>query len=45
MKNSQLSIKKKIYVKFLEGFSGLFCINITWFHGDLNLKCFSDDTH
>ena len=44
MKNSQLSIEKKFYVKFVEGFSGLFCINITWHYGNLNVKCFSDDT-
>ena len=40
MKNSQLTIEKKIYVKFAEGFSGIFCINITWHYGNLNVKCF-----
>ena len=40
MKNSQLSIEKKFYVKFVEGFSGLFCISITWHYGNLNVKCF-----
>ena len=40
MKNSQLGIEKKFYVKFVEGFSGLFCINITWHYGNLNVKCF-----
>ena len=31
MKKSQLSIDKKFfYVTFVEGFSGLFYINITW---------------
>ena len=40
----QLSLEKKFYLKFVEGFSGLFCINITWHHGNLNVKCFSDDT-
>ena len=42
MKNSQLSLDKKCYVKFVKYFSGLFCINITWHHG--NLDVFSDDT-
>ena len=40
MKNSQLSLEKKFYVKFVKDFSGLFCINITWHHGNLNVKCF-----
>ena len=44
MENSQLSIEKEFYVKFVERFSGLFCINITWHYGNLNVKCFSDDT-
>ena len=38
-KNSQLSIERKIYVKFVEGFSGLFCISITWHYRNLNVKC------
>ena len=44
MKNSQLSIKKKFHVKFVEGFYDIFSINITWPYGNLNVKCFSDDT-
>ena len=40
MKNLQLSIKKKIYVEFVEGFSGLFGIIITWHYGNLNMKWF-----
>ena len=38
MKNSQLNIEKN-YVKFAEGFHGLFCINVTWHYGNLNVKC------
>ena len=30
---------EKICMKFVEGFSGLFCINITWYYGNLNVKC------
>ena len=37
MKKSQWHIEKKINVKFVEGFSALFCINIT---GNLNVKRF-----
>ena len=40
MKNSQLSIEKNIYVKFVESFSGLFCISITWHYGNLKAKLF-----
>ena len=36
----QLSIEKIFYVKFVEGFSGLFCIGITWHYSNLNVKCF-----
>ena len=40
MKNAQLSIEKKFYVKFVEGFSGLFYISINWHYGsNLNVKC------
>ena len=39
MKNSQSS-HDKFYVKFVKAFSGLFCINITWHHVNLNIKCF-----
>ena len=40
MKNSQLSIEKKFYVKFVEGFPNLFCINITWRYGNQNVNFF-----
>ena len=39
LKNSQYGIDKKFYVKFVEGFSGLFCIKITWHYGNLKVKC------
>ena len=39
MKNSQSS-HDKFYVKSVKAFSGLFCINITWHHVNLNIKCF-----
>ena len=39
IKNSQPS-HDKFYVKFVKAFSGLFCINITWHHVNLNIKCF-----
>ena len=35
MKNSQLSIEKKFYVKSVLGFPGLFCIDITGHCGKL----------
>ena len=36
MKNSQLTIEKKLYVKFEEGFSVLIWVSFTWYNGDLN---------
>ena len=39
MKNSQLSIEKNFYAKFVKGFHGLFCINITWHYDNLKVKC------
>ena len=42
MKYSQLSIEKKLYVKLVVGLFRLFCINITWHYGNLNV--FSYDT-
>ena len=39
--NEELTIKhgeKKFYVRFVEGFSDLLYINITWRYGNLNVK-------
>ena len=40
--NEEFTIKhwEKKYVKFVKDFHGLFCINITWHYGNLNVKCF-----
>ena len=42
--NEEISIKhgkkKKKNVTFMKSFSGLFCINISWFYGNLNIKYF-----
>ena len=40
--NEQFTVKhweKKFGMKFLEGFSGRFCTNITKHYGNLNIKC------
>ena len=36
----KLNIAKKFNVRFVEGFSGLLCINIAWHYGNRNVKCF-----